>query len=306
MLIQKHVVLEITFTDVVQSATSPVNVSVTVDAIPIAGRPKVTLATCTTSRIKPAAKVSWNLGALSDSVKISTNTVKHLDGTFTVSSSLIATPTVQMNQKIVQCLIRHVAMKEELKVDHKITVHYPPQLVSVTPFKDLSSAEVYQCEADANPAVTQFKWHSTHQTIPNDAIKTEGNKLYLLKLTSDLTGLYICEASNEYGKGMGSLYWQKGVGVTSRSVRDEPFSAGGGILLCAVFTIWGAVEFKKKDGSLRMCVDYRQLNSKTRKDAFPLPRIEETLDSLPGPPAMQCCFPSVQLHGVQHLGQHIH
>lgn len=39
---------------------------------------------------------------------------------------------------------------------------------------------------------------------------------------------------------------------------------------------------KKKDGSLRMCVDYRQLNSKTRKDAFPLPRIEETLDSLTG------------------------
>lgn len=39
---------------------------------------------------------------------------------------------------------------------------------------------------------------------------------------------------------------------------------------------------KKKDGSLRMCVDYRQLNSKTCKDAFPLPRIEESLDALTG------------------------
>lgn len=39
---------------------------------------------------------------------------------------------------------------------------------------------------------------------------------------------------------------------------------------------------KKKDGSLRMCVDYRQLNNKTRKDAFPLPRIEESLDALTG------------------------
>ncbi len=39
---------------------------------------------------------------------------------------------------------------------------------------------------------------------------------------------------------------------------------------------------KKKDGGLRMCVDYRQLNSKTRKDVFPLPRIEETLDALTG------------------------
>ncbi|XP_041862171.1 uncharacterized protein LOC121653037 [Melanotaenia boesemani] len=39
---------------------------------------------------------------------------------------------------------------------------------------------------------------------------------------------------------------------------------------------------KKKDGSLRLCVDYRLLNSKTRKDAFPLPRIEESLDALSG------------------------
>ena len=36
----------------------------------------------------------------------------------------------------------------------------------------------------------------------------------------------------------------------------------------------------KKDGSLRICMDYRQLNAKTIRDAFPLPRIEEALDAL--------------------------
>lgn len=39
---------------------------------------------------------------------------------------------------------------------------------------------------------------------------------------------------------------------------------------------------RKKDGSLRLCVDYWALNSKTRKDAFPLPRIDESLDALSG------------------------
>ena len=39
---------------------------------------------------------------------------------------------------------------------------------------------------------------------------------------------------------------------------------------------------RKKDGGLRLCVDYRLLNSKTRMDAFPLPRIEESLDDLSG------------------------
>lgn len=40
------------------------------------------------------------------------------------------------------------------------------------------------------------------------------------------------------------------------------------------------VVVRKKDGTLRLCVDYRLLNGKTRKDAFPLPRIEESLDAL--------------------------
>ena len=39
---------------------------------------------------------------------------------------------------------------------------------------------------------------------------------------------------------------------------------------------------RKKDGSLRMCVDYRKLNDITKKDRTPLPRIDELLDSLYG------------------------
>lgn len=39
---------------------------------------------------------------------------------------------------------------------------------------------------------------------------------------------------------------------------------------------------RKADGSLRLCVDYRRLNLKTRRDAFPLPRIDESLDALSG------------------------
>ena len=39
---------------------------------------------------------------------------------------------------------------------------------------------------------------------------------------------------------------------------------------------------RKKDGKLRLCVDYRLLNAKTHKDAYPLPRIDEALDVLKG------------------------
>jgi hypothetical protein len=37
---------------------------------------------------------------------------------------------------------------------------------------------------------------------------------------------------------------------------------------------------RKKDGSLRYCIDYRALNKVTVKDAFPLPNIESSLDTL--------------------------
>ena len=37
---------------------------------------------------------------------------------------------------------------------------------------------------------------------------------------------------------------------------------------------------RKKDGSLQFCVDYRKVNAITRKDAYPLPRVDDTLDTL--------------------------
>ncbi len=39
---------------------------------------------------------------------------------------------------------------------------------------------------------------------------------------------------------------------------------------------------KKKDGSMRLCIDYRQLNKMTIKNRYPLPRIDDLMDQLVG------------------------
>ena len=51
------------------------------------------------------------------------------------------------------------------------------------------------------------------------------------------------------------------------------------------------VLIRKKDGALRFCIDLRKLNERTVKDAYSLPRIEDSLDVLNG----SCIFTSINL-----------
>ena len=47
---------------------------------------------------------------------------------------------------------------------------------------------------------------------------------------------------------------------------------------------WGApvLFVRKKDGSLRLCIDYRELNKVAIKNKYPLPRIDDLFDQLRG------------------------
>ena len=54
---------------------------------------------------------------------------------------------------------------------------------------------------------------------------------------------------------------------------------------------------KKKEGTLRMCIDYRQLNLRTKKNKYPLPSINFLLEQLAG----ASTFSKIDLRGAYHL-----
>ena len=61
---------------------------------------------------------------------------------------------------------------------------------------------------------------------------------------------------------------------------------------------WGApvVFVKKKDGSMRLCIDYRELNKVTVRNKYPLPQIDDLFDQFQG----ACVFSKIDLQSSYH------
>ena len=94
-------------------------------------------------------------------------------------------------------------------------------------------------------------------------------------------------ATHEVNTGDNSPIYQR--------ARRKPFALRGQVkkmvqemldrgILCPSASPWASpiVFVRKPDGSYRFCVDYRRLNLVTRKDVFPLTRIEDLIDLLYG------------------------
>ena len=67
-------------------------------------------------------------------------------------------------------------------------------------------------------------------------------------------------------------------------VREHLQEMLDGGTICPSQSPWcnAVVLVRKKDRGLRFCIDFRRLNSRTKKDAYPLPRMQGTMESMVG------------------------
>ncbi|KAJ9546714.1 hypothetical protein OSB04_019257 [Centaurea solstitialis] len=87
-----------------------------------------------------------------------------------------------------------------------------------------------------------------------------------------------------------------GIGCLSGRLVGSP-SGATGVHTPEKFTLGSPILFvKKKDGSMRMCIDYRELNKLMVKNRYPLPRIDDLFDQLQG----AAWFSKIDFHSGYH------
>ncbi|VDI18408.1 Hypothetical predicted protein [Mytilus galloprovincialis] len=108
------------------------------------------------------------------------------------------------------------------------------------------------------------------------------------------------ETFRDLGQSIEDLYRRAYPASPDTAIEDEIKKLEDKKLIEKSNSPWssGLVLVQKKDLSWRLCVDYRKLNDKTIKDAYPIPRIEDNIDALSGAKWMSVLDLSMAYHQV--------
>ncbi|KAJ3590424.1 hypothetical protein NHX12_008375 [Muraenolepis orangiensis] len=159
---------------------------------------KTTVATCESANGKPASVIRWETSLKGEATFQET---QNANGTVTLKSSYVVAPSRDTHNKKLTCV---VAYRSDFFNDSVVlNVQYEPA-VTISGFDKnwyLNRPDVkLKCEVDANPPVIGLNGSmATNVEVKNDSLHFRG------PVTSDLAGVYICEATNGVGTQTGSV-----------------------------------------------------------------------------------------------------
>ncbi|XP_060792086.1 nectin cell adhesion molecule 1a isoform X4 [Neoarius graeffei] len=164
---------------------------------------KMTVATCVSANGKPPAVITWDTELNGEA---NTEEIKNTDGTITVRSDYIMTPSREANEQRLTCISTY--NNDQQTDDVILNVQYEPE-VSIEGFDGnwYINRENVQltCLADANPAVSSFQWRYLNGSMPNTAEQREETLIFKGPVTYEMAGTYMCDATNIVGAGSASV-----------------------------------------------------------------------------------------------------
>ncbi|XP_072281364.1 nectin-2 isoform X2 [Pyxicephalus adspersus] len=240
----------------------------------IANGEEQTVATCRSSNGRPPSQISWQTSLPGN---VTTTMTNNTDGTYTVVSRYVMTPTSQADRMPITCVITHESV--EVPIPLKLSVMYPPE-VTVEGFDDnwhLKRNGVFlTCSAKGNPPPTSFIWKTTDGSPLPPTVRAKDNMLYVDEVDERVNRSFICEVTN----ALGSRAFRQDV-----LVREKPNYSGagatGGIIGGIIAAIVGIAVLVTV-----ILICRQQQKNQTAKDD----------EEFEGPPAYKPPPPSVKLH----------
>ncbi|XP_060747018.1 nectin cell adhesion molecule 1a isoform X3 [Tachysurus vachellii] len=164
---------------------------------------KMTVATCVSANGKPPAVITWDT-ELDGETK--TEEIRNADGTITVRSDYIMTPSREAHEQRLTCISTY---NNDQQTDNVIlNIQYEPE-VSIEGFDGnwYMNRENVQltCLADSNPAISTFQWRFLNGSMPSTAEQRGETLIFKGPVTYEMAGTYTCDATNSIGTGSASV-----------------------------------------------------------------------------------------------------
>ncbi|XP_036375053.1 cell adhesion molecule 3 [Megalops cyprinoides] len=199
--------------------------------------------TCSSSGSKPPAKLRWYKGQ--DELQGRPDMESDPDErTYTVTSRLQLTVTESDNNVLIACVVDHPSLDHPSldpsvkRTEQALSVLFSPRVL-IQPESDLPrEGEKFhlQCVGNGNPDPTSFHWEKKDGVLPPLA-KVDGSFLRFEMLNKSDNGVYICQADNGIGKGLGdyTLLVQDPTAMSTSSGVDH--AVIGGVVAVIVFIL---------------------------------------------------------------------
>ncbi|XP_056398387.1 nectin-2 isoform X1 [Hyla sarda] len=155
------------------------------------------VATCKSANGRPPSRITWHA---SIPYNESTDMVNNTDGTYTVVSKFLITPTWIADGMPVTCIINDDS--SDYPIPLKLSVQYSP-VVTIEGFDDnwhLHRNGVYlTCNGKGNPPPTSYTWKTADGSPLPASVRAKDNVLYVDEVDQRVNRTFLCEVTNALG-----------------------------------------------------------------------------------------------------------